>query len=928
MMLTAGLKTSLVEKFDFASGTSSRSTKLIHGGVRYLQKAIFNLDIEQYRMVKESLTERANLLNIAPHLASSFPIMLPVYKWWQLPYYWAGIKMYDVVAGRQVLKPSYILSKTKALELFPMLKKDKLVGALVYYDGQHDDARMNVSLAITAVRYGASVANYTEVVSLLKTTDDDGKERVTGAHVKDRLSGREWDIKAKCVINATGPYTDRIRTLGKENIKKICQPSSGVHVVLPDYYSPESMGLLDPSTSDGRVIFFLPWQKVTVAGTTDRPCDVSDYPQPSEDEIQFILKEIRNYLSPDVEVRRGDVLSAWSGIRPLVSDPNKSDTQSIARNHIIEVADNKLITIAGGKWTTYRSMAEETVDRAVIACGLQPAQKCCTKGLLLDGAHGWSPTLFIRLVQDFGVENQVAQHLAATYGDKSFKVAKMCNLTGKRWPVLGKRLHEEYAYIEGEVKYAVREYACRAVDVLARRTRLAFTNVFAAKEALPRIVDIMAQELGWSEERKKEELEHADLFLRREMGLDIKQTSDVRLNFSKDEINQYVKRFKSLDYQNKGFITINDLRRYFKKIGERVSEDQLHDILSEVDLNRNAQVDLGEFLQLLSALQKVARDDETEKQYRKLAMILTSRIIRMRKRGANFPEESPQKGTISDVQFTDHNEAPIIYAPEYSVHVYGVENPVVYNVGEFIPTCDNGGNELYTVDEVYANASDMDDEEVQPKKRVDRGAGGDALVAEKKDAIESGAALGEASEGRSSKGTCTEVGAGEEPTKGGIGEGVPGEEQAEERAAGPTVDEEITVDATASEEFSEEIVAEEITGEAAASEEFSEEIVAVVETELVVDEEAPLSMQDTAEEEVGAGEVQETGVDEDLVSAVDADACGADVPEGIADVAEGIADETGDVAEGDTVIDIVVEMVTEDSPTEESFENTVDSTEE
>ncbi|KAL8587698.1 glycerol-3-phosphate dehydrogenase [Nucella lapillus] len=602
--VTRGLKTSLVEKFDFSSGTSSRSTKLIHGGVRYLQKAIFNLDMDQYRMVKEALTERANLLNIAPHLASPFPIMLPIYKWWQIPYYWAGIKMYDVVSGRQVLKPSYFLSKSKALELFPMLKKDKLVGALVYYDGQQDDARMNVALAVTAVRYGASVANYTEVMQLLKTTDEAGKERVCGARVRDRISGKEWDIKAKCVINATGPYTDRIRTMGNKDTKNICQPSSGVHVVLPDYYSPESMGLLDPSTSDGRIIFFLPWQKVTVAGTTDSPCEVSDYPQPSEDEIQFILKEIRNYLSPDVEVRRGDVLSAWSGIRPLVSDPNKADTQSIARNHVIEVSDNKLITIAGGKWTTYRSMAQETVDQAVSEFDFKHATECCTQGLLLDGAHGWSPTLFIRLVQDFGVENQVAQHLASTYGDKAFKVAKMCNLTGKRWPVLGKRLHEEYAYIEGEVKYAMREYACRAIDVVARRTRLAFINVYAAREALPRIVDIMGQELGWDEQRKKEEMEHADLFLRREMGLDMKRTGEAHLNFTKDEINQYVKRFKALDFQDKGFITINDLRSYFKKIGEKVSENQLHDILNEVDLNRNAQVDLGEFLQLMRALKE------------------------------------------------------------------------------------------------------------------------------------------------------------------------------------------------------------------------------------------------------------------------------------------------------------------------------------
>ncbi|XP_025093776.1 glycerol-3-phosphate dehydrogenase, mitochondrial-like isoform X1 [Pomacea canaliculata] len=601
--VTRGLKTGLVEKFDFGSGTSSRSTKLIHGGVRYLQKAIFNLDLEQYRMVKEALAERSNLVNIAPHLAVPLPIMLPVYKWWQVPYFWFGIKMYDVVSGGQVLKPSYFLTKAKALEFFPMLKKDKLMGAIVYYDGQHNDARMNVSLAVTAVRHGASAANYVEVLKLLKE-EIDGREVVCGARVKDTLTDEEWDVKAKCVINATGPYTDRIRMMADECTPKICQPSSGVHVVLPDYYSPENMGLLDPATSDGRVIFFLPWQKVTVAGTTDTPCQVTDYPQPTESEIQFILNEIKNYLSSDIEVRRGDVLSAWSGIRPLVIDPSKSDTQSIARNHVIEVSPSRLITIAGGKWTTYRHMAEETVDRAVKVCKLKPTCACRTKGLLLDGAHGWSPTLFIRLVQDFGLENQVAQHLANTYGDKAIMVAKLSNLTGKCWPVVGRRLHEEFPYIEGEVKYAVREYACRAIDIIARRTRLAFCNVHATQEALPKIIDIMAQELGWDETRKKDEYCRADTFLRREMGLDIKHSmcTQQQLNFTKEEINQYVKRFKSLDFDNKGFITINDLRSYFEKVGECVSEDQMHEILNEVDLNRNAQVDLGEFLQLMNAL--------------------------------------------------------------------------------------------------------------------------------------------------------------------------------------------------------------------------------------------------------------------------------------------------------------------------------------
>lgn len=601
--VSRGLKTALVEKFDFSSGTSSRSTKLIHGGVRYLQKAIFNLDLEQARMVKEALAERANLIDIAPHLAYPLPIMLPVYKWWQLPYFYAGIKMYDLVAGTQLLKASYMLSKSKALELFPMLKKEKLVGAIVYYDGQHEDARMCIAIAMTAGRMGATLANHTQVIELHKHKDETGKEIVDGARVKDMLTGKEFNVRSKCVINATGPYTDFVRQKDNPDVKKICQPSSGVHVILPDYYSPAKMGLLDPATSDGRIIFFLPWQNHTIAGTTDSPCEVTDNPSPSEDEIAFILHEIKNYLNPDINVRRGDVLSAWSGIRPLVLNPDAQDTQSIARNHIIEVSDSNLITIAGGKWTTYRHMAEETIDKAVEVCKLKPKNACVTKGLLLEGAHGWTPTLFIRLIQDFGLDSEVAQHLASTYGDRAYKVAKIAQLTGKRWPVVGRRLHEDYPYIEAEVLYAIREYACTAVDIIARRTRLAFLNVHAAEEAIPRIIQLMAKELNWSKERQQAELEHCTKFLQLEMGLNLKaESAAVPINFSKEEINTYINRFRALDTDNKGYITVNDLRRYFKKVGEHVTEDQLHDMLAEVDLSKNAQVDVGEFLQLMSAL--------------------------------------------------------------------------------------------------------------------------------------------------------------------------------------------------------------------------------------------------------------------------------------------------------------------------------------
>ncbi|EFX67792.1 hypothetical protein DAPPUDRAFT_330721 [Daphnia pulex] len=528
--VSRGLKTALVELDDFSSGTSSRSTKLLHGGVRYLQKAIFNFDIEQYKIVKEALHERSNLLETAPHLCYPLPIMLPVYSWWQIPYYWSGIKMYDLVAGSKCIRRSYVVSKKKAIELFPMLRKDKLCGAIVYYDGQHNDARTNIAIVLTATRLGATVANHVRVVSLMKNKDNEGQEKISGARVRDEITGKEWEIRAKCVINATGPFTDSIREMDQQAVNKICAPSSAI------------------------------------AGTTDTPCEVTHHPSPTEAEIEFILGEIRSCLSPHIQVRRSDVLSAWSGIRPLVSDPNKPDSQSLVRNHNVHVSDSGLVTIAGGKWTTYRSMAMETLDAAVKTCNLPAVRGSATDGLLLEGAHSWTPTMFITLVQDFGLESEVAKHLSETYGDQAFSVAKLATSTGKRWPIFGNRLHEQFPYIDAEVRYAIKEYACTAVDVIARRLRLAFLNVQAAEEALPRIISIMAEELQWSEDEQKRQHAEAVKFFREEMSHRVNRQSrdKMPINLSHEEISNYMKRFQALDWDKKGYISIKDISRGFE----------------------------------------------------------------------------------------------------------------------------------------------------------------------------------------------------------------------------------------------------------------------------------------------------------------------------------------------------------------------------
>ena len=315
--VTRGLKVALVERDDFSSGTSSKSTKLVHGGVRYLEKAVWNLDYSQYQLVTEALRERKNFLYTAPHLSSWLPILLPLKEWWQAPYFWAGAKFYDFLAGGEGNPNSYFLTKTKALEAFPMLKKDNVVGALVYYDGQHNDSRMNVSLAMTAALYGATVVNHMEVTSLEK----DANGKICGARLRDLISNSESDngkpdgfsIRAKGVINATGPFADAITQMDQPQQKEIVAPSEGVHIMLPGYLSPQKMGLLDASTSDGRVMFFLPWQGNIIAGTTDSPCSVGKDLVAKETDIEWILNNIRGYLTPDLNLQRSDVLAAWSG---------------------------------------------------------------------------------------------------------------------------------------------------------------------------------------------------------------------------------------------------------------------------------------------------------------------------------------------------------------------------------------------------------------------------------------------------------------------------------------------------------------------------------------------------------------------------------------------------------------------------------------
>ncbi|XP_027366286.1 glycerol-3-phosphate dehydrogenase SDP6, mitochondrial-like isoform X2 [Abrus precatorius] len=520
--VSRGLRVGLVEREDFSSGTSSRSTKLIHGGVRYLEKAVFKLDYGQLKLVFHALEERKQVIDNAPHLCHALPCMTPCFDWLEVVYYWLGLKMYDLVAGARLLHLSRYYSAKESVELFPTLAREgkgrSLRGTVVYYDGQMNDARLNVGLACTAALAGAAVLNHAEVVSLLK---DDTGERITGARIRDNLTGKEFDTYAKVIVNAAGPFCDSVRKMADKNARDMISPSSGVHIILPDYYSPEGMGLIVPKTKDGRVVFMLPWLGRTVAGTTDSNTTITFLPEPHEDEIQFILDAISDYLN--VKVRRTDVLSAWSGIRPLAMDPSAKNTESISRDHVVFEDHPGLVTITGGKWTTYRSMAEDAVNTAIKSGKLNPTNGCITNKLRIVGGEEWDPASFTVLTQQYvrmkvtykgkvvpGImDSSTAKHLSHAYGTLAQRVAAIAQNEN-----LGKRLAHGYPFLEAEVAYCARhEYCESAIDFIARRSRLAFLDTDAAGRALPRVIQILAAEHKWDRSRQKAELQKAKEFL-------------------------------------------------------------------------------------------------------------------------------------------------------------------------------------------------------------------------------------------------------------------------------------------------------------------------------------------------------------------------------------------------------------------------------
>lgn len=455
----------LVEQADFAKGTSSRSTKLVHGGVRYLKQGNVSL-------VLEALRERGLMCRNAPHLVHSLPFVIPNYHWWEGPFYGIGMKVYDGLAGKLGLEPSRYLNREDVIGLLPNIEQQDLTGGIIYHDGQFDDSRLAVNLAQTAAEHGAVLMNYVRCTGLTK---DQGM--VAGVKLKDAETGEETEVKARVVINATGVFADDVRRMDDPQAKTMLSPSQGIHFVLPREFLPGDTAIMIPKTDDGRVLFAVPWHGRVVVGTTDTPVDAASLePRALEEEIDFIFTQITRYLTRDPS--RADVLSVYAGLRPLIKS-DASSTAALSRDHLISISDAGLITLAGGKWTTYRKMAEDVIDHAEMV-GALDHRHCDTHELKIHGsAQAPRPPAELAHLQFYG--SDAVGIRALMQQDES----------------LAERLHSKLEFVKAEVVWHARHEMARTVeDVLARRTRALLLDARASLEAAPAVAALLAAELG------------------------------------------------------------------------------------------------------------------------------------------------------------------------------------------------------------------------------------------------------------------------------------------------------------------------------------------------------------------------------------------------------------------------------------------------
>lgn len=463
-----GYKTLLLEQVDFAKGTSSRSTKLVHGGVRYLQQGDVSL-------VFEALHERGLMFKNAPHLVANQSFVIPTYDWWGGPFYTVGLKVYDFMAGKLGLGPSKHLSFEEAVEAIPTVEQEGLRGGVIYHDGQFDDSRMAISLAQTCLDFGGTVLNYCKVTGLTKEGG-----LINGVVAADQETGEEFSIKSKVVINATGVFADEVIQMDEPGKRDMITPSQGIHLVLDKSFLPNKFAIMVPHTSDGRVMFAVPWHNHVVVGTTDTLIDSHSLePVALESEIDFVLETAGQYLVKNPT--RKDILSVFAGLRPLAKpEDEKKATREISRSHKILISVSGLITIIGGKWTTYRKMAEDAIDKAIMLGGF-PERECITKHLPVHG---------------FRTDIDPSSDLLAPYGIDKEDILSL----GNDEPEFSGFLSEKIQILKSQVAWAVRNEMARTVeDVLARRTRALFLDARESIRIAPEVARLLAKELNRDE---------------------------------------------------------------------------------------------------------------------------------------------------------------------------------------------------------------------------------------------------------------------------------------------------------------------------------------------------------------------------------------------------------------------------------------------